>query len=274
MASINGRVYVPAPNTDAGLRYGLFKVVPPQSMTDDHIQMGGVQYLVSDCTPDRPLTVVCGPTAAMTFDAGPTTVTADPFVVYASMTCGLVGYTQAEYEAWLRHRLEVGEQGAVELAFSNQANGEAPGLANNGSAVTLTAVTTVTAALSSLEQWLYQTVGYGKPGIIHAPVVAASYFREDNSIKRDDNGVFRTPAGTAISFGNYSGNLPNGSAPAAGHTTFYITGQMAIWRSDVFVPPLDRTFGKDTNQYNAVAERGYVVAIDCNVAGVDVTLAP
>jgi len=238
------------------------------------MEMGGVQYLISDCTPDRALTVVCGPTATKTFDAGPTTVTADPFVVYATMTCGIVGYTLAEYETWLRQRLAVNEQAIVELTFSNQANGQAPGLANNAGNVTLTASTTITAAIATLEQWLYQTVGYGKPGIIHAPSVAASYFRNSNSIEIGSDGIWRTPQGTLISFGNYSGNTPAGGAPAANHTTLYITGQMAIWRGPILVPNLAETISKATNQFNALAERPYVVAIDCNVASTDTTLAP
>ena len=72
---------------------------------------------------------------------------------------------------------------------------------------------------------------------------------------------------------NYSGDLPDGSAPASGHTTFYITGQVHIWRAgDVFLTPYEEALNLSTNQLIGFAEREYVIAYDCFVAGVDVTL--
>ena len=77
-----------------------------------------------------------------------------------------------------------------------------------------------------------------------------------------------------MSIGNYSGNLPNGSAPAAGHTTFYITGQMGLWREPTaLIPDLGETIDRALNQWNGLAERFYVASIDEFVAGTDTTLA-
>jgi len=222
--------------------------------------------------------VTCAPGTSKTFDTTFTQVAANPFVVYTSAVCGPVGLTEQRLHDALLDRLSVAEQGTVESVFSQQANGQSPGLANstNPGAVTLTAVTTITAAISSLEGWLYQTKQYGLPGIIHAPSVASSYFREVNSMMKDGGGVWRTPQGTAISLGNYSGLTLAGGAPAAGHTTLYITGQMAIWRdsqANVLVTPYGPNLNRATNQLYGLSERGYVVSIDNFVAAIDVILA-
>jgi hypothetical protein len=272
----NFREYVPNPHAGAPLRYGLFKVSEPIDLPI-HAQIGGIEYETADCGVAHPYTVTCAPGASKTFDGGLTDITGDPFVVYTSSTCGTVGETSDRVQGIVAERLRVGEQAAVENVFSQQLNGQAPGLANNASAATLTAATTLTAAIGSLEGWLYGTQQYGLKGVIHVPALAATYFRENNSMLPDDEGVFRTPIGTAISMGNYSGLEPNGSAPAAGHTTVYITGMVAVYRdpaANVFVSPYGETVAKATNQYLAVAERSYIVTFDCFVAGIDITLAP
>lgn len=274
MAVSGLRVYVESPNPTPNPRYGLFSVVPPLDLPV-HARLGGLNYEISDTVDAHPLTVVCGPTASKTFDAGPTTINADPFVVYASLTCGTVGMDETRARDFLLKRLLATEQAVVESVFSQQANGQAPGLANNGGAVTLAAATTLTQAVSSLEQWLYQTIGYGEPGIIHVPAVAVAWMHQWNLISKNSDGVWVTPMGTRISMGNYSGLLPGGSAPAAGHTTLYITAEMGLWRdSEVFINPYGVTINKATNQFNLLAERNYILSIDTYVAGIDTTLAP
>ena len=190
----------------------------------------------------------------------------------------LVGMTEERYTEILHQRLRVGEQQAVEKAFSTQANGQAPGLANNGSAATLTAATTVTAAIAALEDWLYNVQGYGLQGIIHAPAISSAWMHSANTFMwAQQDGILRTPMGTEISFGAYSGALPNGTGPAAGHTTLYITGRVAVWRTPqprIFLSPYGMGINRATNQYFGVAERFYALSLDCNlVAGIDTTLA-
>ena len=277
MAVVNGPVYVEWPSRGADLRYGLFTVVPPRDFTDVHMQLGGIQYEISYDLGSRPYDVTCATGATKTFDAGPTTVTAAPVVIYTSMTCGSVGMTEERARAFVSDRAKYGEQPAVELAFSNSANGLAPGLANNGAATQLAATATITAAISVLENWLYVTKGYGATGIIHAPAIAEAYFRDYNSMQMDKNGVWRTPMQTAISFGNYSGNKVNGSAPAASATNIYITPQMSISRdtdSNVFFAPYGEVFNKAGNQFLALMERNYIIGMDFAPAATEATLAP
>jgi hypothetical protein len=241
------------------------------------MELGGIQYEISYDFGSRPYDVTCAPGATKTFDAGPTLVTAAPGVIYTSMTCGSVGMTEERARQFVQERSDYGEQPALELAFSNSANGFAPGLANNVGATQLAASATITAALSTLETWLYTTKGYGAVGIIHAPMITSAYFRDTNSIEKGPDGVWRTPAGTLISFGNYSGNKVNGSAPAATAANLYITPQMSIWRdreADVFFAPYGQVFNKPGNQFLALKERNYVVALDFAPAATEATLAP
>ncbi len=78
--------------------------------------------------------------------------------------------------------------------------------------------------------------------MIHVPYFAGSVALAANHlIEKDAAGIWRTPAGTAVSIGNYSGVSPAGVAPGAGAAWFYITGQVSIWRSsDSFYSPFDR----------------------------------
>jgi hypothetical protein len=273
VAIITGPLLIPAPNEGAEIRYGLFSVVPPRALPDQ-ARLGGLEYQIAENFGSRSYDVTCAPGATKTFDGGPATVVANPFLIYTSLSCGLVGHTMDEIRAYLEERARVAEQGAVELAFSNSANGLNLGLANNASAVTLAASSNVIAAISALEGWLYQTQAYGKPGVLHIPAVAAVWLHQVNVISKGPDGIWRTPIGTMVSIGNYSGNLPNGSAPAAGHTTFYITGQMGLWREPTaLIPDLGETIDRALNQWNGLAERFYVASIDEFVAGTDTTLA-
>jgi hypothetical protein len=129
-------------------------------------------------------------------------------------------------------------------------------------------------AVSLLESWLYAR--YGLRGVIHAPMLAAPYFKGAHLVEPDGNvfggGVWRTEVGTAVSFGNYAGVGPTGQA---GGNWVYITGQVAIWRtpdSDLFVPPMGQVINRSTNVLTIVMEREYILTFDCYSAAVQVTL--
>jgi hypothetical protein len=205
-----------------------------------------------------------------TFNPGPTTSNADPFVVISSLTCGSLGMDDEVLGRLLGERLDAGAQGAIENIFSRQQVGQAPGLSNNAGAVTLTAAATLTAGIGALESWL--AARYGPAGVIHVPAVAAYQLQSQGGL-RFDGRVWRTPMGTAVSFGNYAGRTTADAAPAAGHTTLYITGQVTIWQSpNTFITPFREALNRATNQVNAFAERVYLMGYDCFVAAVDVTL--
>ena len=273
MAVTTAPILLPADPNPSTQRYGLFNAANGPLDLPVHARNGGLKYTTNICKLPGGYAVNCTPGGvAKTFTDGLTTVTGNPFVVIAETLCGSAGYTEQEWNAMAFQKLQAGEQAAVELIFSGGTVGVAPSLANNTPNVTaLTAVTSVPAAIGSLEAALYAT--YGPTGILHIPVADAAYVLIDGYVYLDGR-VWRTKNGTAVSFGNYANLKPDGTAPAAGHSIWYVTGQMTIWRtpdSEVFISPWDRSINTTTNQLKMYAEREYVVAYDCFAASVDVT---
>lgn len=260
-----------SPNPDIQ-RYGLFKVATgPLDMPVSQVAEAGLEYQTPLCVLPYGYDVACPP-GSLTLTDQLSTVIATPFMVVADTLCGTLGHTEAEWQEYVLKRLYAGEQATVERIFSNSANGESPGLANNPNNVDLGTASSISDAIDQLESWLYAR--YGPAGVLHIPIAANSAVYSDFHILRDTDGVLYTPMGTKVSFGNYSGNAPGGGAPATGHTTFYITGQVAIWRQgDPFVSPYGASIDKVTNQIRMFAERAYVIAFDCYVASIDVDLS-
>lgn len=274
MAVTTAPVLLPADPNPNQQRYGLFNAANGPLELPIHARNGGLQYTTSLCKLPNGYAVNCTPGGvAKTFTDGLSTITGNPFVVIAELLCGSIGYSEAEWKAFTFAKLAAGEQAIVEQIFSGGTFGVAPSLTNNTpNATALTAVTSVAAAIGSLEGWLYHL--YGPAGILHIPISDAARVLTQDYVTLV-NGVWRTKTGTAVSFGDYANLGPTGTAPAAGHSFWYITGQMSIWRTpdaDVFISPWDRSITLTTNQLRMYAEREYVVAFDCNVASVDITL--
>jgi len=259
----------PNPNQQ---RYGLFTAANGPLQLPDHAKMGGLFYTTPLCSLPGGYEVNCIPDLdTKTFTDGLTTITGTPFVVIASFLCGTLPFMERDWDQLVTAKLQAGEQAVVEQIFSAGTFAQAPSLANNTPAGTaLTAVTSVSAAIGSLEGWLYHQ--YGPTGIIHIPIADEARVMIDGHVYKDGQ-VWRTKMGTAVSFGDYANVGPTGTAPAAGHSFWYITGQMSIWRSsDIFVSPWGASIDKVTNQVRMYAEREYVVAYDCFNASVDITL--
>jgi hypothetical protein len=76
-----------------------------------------------------------------------------------------------------------------------------------------------------------------------------------------------TPMGNAWSFGRgYTGNKPdnNATVPTAGTAYLVATGPVTIWRDDnVFVNPPEKGFDRVANNWQASAQQGYAITIDC-----------
>jgi hypothetical protein len=252
-------------------RYGLFEVANGPLDLPPHAGAGGLVYQTSLCQVPYGYTVKCVPDAkTLTHQLG--TVTGTPFVVVADTLCGTLGHNEAEWVNYVTDRLTAGEQLIVENIFGTGVFGEGPSLANNNPNATLLPIATnISGGIDALEAWLYAQ--YGPTGILHIPIMANSAVYSDFHIFRDTGGIMRTPMGTKVSFGNYGNLLPDGTAPTAGNAVFYITGQMSIWRApDIFVSPYGPSIDKTTNQIKMFAEREYVMAYDCFVAGIQVPL--
>lgn len=275
MVAIIPPVLLPGSPNVGAQRYGLFNVLNGPLELDIHARGGGYAYTTELCELPYGYDQACPTPANVTADTqGLTTIVATPFLVQTTLTCGAIGHTGQELTTMAFNRLRAGEQAAVENIFSQGLNGQSPSLANNNPNVTtLSAAASINEGIGKLEAWLYAR--YGPAGILHVPIYAAEYVFSDYHIMRDTGGVMRTPMGTAVSFGNYANLLPNGTAVAAGHAAFFITGQMTAWRAsdnDVFISPWQNSVNKTTNQVTMIAEREYVLAYDCFAAGIDVTL--
>lgn len=276
MATFTGPVFVPNPVPIAD-RYGLFTVATGPLTLPTIARGGGIQYETGTCELPNSLEVECGPTASktLTTDYSSDTIVGTPFVVYSSLVCGLVGMTEQRMRTFLMERLKAGEQAIVENVFSLEAVGQSPGLSNNAAVVTVAATTAgVTQSVANLEEAFYSN--YGLTGTIHVPHVLAARLQQGGALRWDGR-VWRTAAGSMVSIGNYAGNDPAGAAPGAGLSWIYMTGQVTIWRtsdSDVFITPFDHAFSRTTNQLTALAEREYVITIDCAVYATAVTIDP
>lgn len=274
MASLGGPVYVPAPNPVVP-RYGLFRVATGPLDLPVNARQGGLQYEISVCNLPLGYEVECQTDHnEKTITNGITTVVGEPFVVYSAVRCdtvGLVNWGQERVNQFLLQQLVAGEQATVEDIFSQGLVGQFPSLQD--SAVNLGTAQGPVQAVAMLEDWLYAR--YGLPGVIHAPMNAAPYFTGSHIVYLDGppaSGVWRTEVGTAVSFGNYAGIGPTGQA---GGNWLYITGQVAIWRTQddqLFKPPMGQVINRSTNVLTMVMEREYVVTYDCYSAAVQVTL--
>lgn len=277
MAITTGPYYVQAPNPIVP-RYGLFAAANGPFDLPYQAINGGLQYEIGTC--DLPLgyEVNCQQDhASKTFQDAITTKTGYPFVVYSSIECGAVGLTnerQTRVRNFLYQQLSAGEQATVENIFSQSAFGQTEGLANNAATVNLGAADGPVEGVSILEDWLYAQ--YGLPGVLHVPARGAAYVKGAKVITRDTPTMpWKTAMGTVVSMGNYAGVGPTGSAPTAGTTWMYITGQVAVWRtpdSALLDIPVGQVLNRATNTVEIVMEREYVVTYDCYVAGVQVTL--
>lgn len=270
MALVTPPVPIPWPG-DATTRYGLFNAVGVQAGWDDGWGSGGIVFEDEFCSLPRGYDVACTDAlASKTFDPQ-SQVPGTPFVVYAGLLCGAVGHTEAEFKQKVTNRLLAGEQGAVEAIFSRGLNGQSRPLANAVPNATLIVPsgTSLADQIGALEEALYST--YGLRGVLHVPFQYGERMHANMALIKDGS-VWRTALGTAVSIGNYEGYTPAGVAPAAGHTTIYITGQTFVWRNpQIFVSDLAGSLNRTTNQVTMIAEREYIVTYECGAWAVDVT---
>ncbi len=250
---------IPAPQP-RGLRYGLLTAATgPLDLPVPNGLGGGVRYAPDSCGQTRTYPVDCPADVtppAKTFDPIEDLIDAEPFVVYSSLQCGSVGYTQAELEAKVRRRYANGEQTGVETEF-------AVVLAAAASPLTAPDPGSIESVIGELEEWLYGVggVAYGNVGFLHSPVrfATAAAFA---GLLVQRGPLWTTQMGTIWVFG---GGYPDDGI-------IYISGQVTLWRApDIFVPPVDQTFDRSLNQYKLLAEREYAGAFDCFAASAEFT---
>ncbi len=265
------------PTPSFPLRYGLLSAAVGPLALPVHGRNGGLQYVNSMCGGTYGYEVAClEDQVAKTFTDNLQTVLGVPFIVYSTFTCGSVGYTDAELQAFGVQRLLSVEQSVLEQVFSSGDFAQAPSLANNPDVITadLEGATDPVDVISMLEQSIYCTSGYGPPAYLHMPIPVFNHLKSEHLIDWDGS-RWRTPIGSVISPGCYSGEDPDGVEPADGTFWVYATGQTTVWRtpdSEVFVSPIQGYLDRATNQVNMLVEREYVVTFECAAYAAPVTL--
>lgn len=287
MVATTPPVLIEKPTPSLPLRYGLFQAAVGPLDLPEHTETGGLRYVHSLCRNGFSYEVECPPSAQNSktgfFGTGLETVTGKPFVVGATVTCGTVGYTEAELRAFGVEALKGVEQGVVEQVLSNAtALDVAPELSAANGIITVTGggVTPVE-VISELERARYCGFGagvakYGPPGYLHMPIPVFNQLKSDHLIEFDGT-RWRTPIGTVVSTGCYTGKDPAGADPVDGTFWVYITGQTTVWRtpdSGVFITPIEGALNRTTNQVLMMVEREYVVTFECAGYAKAVTLWP
>ena len=254
------------PTPSVPRRYGLLQAANGPLELPTHARIGGIQYVNEICGEGYGYEVECVDALdAKTFENGLEVVTGVPFVVYSTILCGSVGFTQDEFNAMAASRLMSVEQTVVEQVFSSGDVGQAPSLANNTPAATIIATGGVTAVdvVSELENAIYCTSQYGPNAFLHMPIAVINELASQHLLTWDGT-RWRTPMGSIVSAGCYSNLDPDGVEAADGTFWIYATGQTTVWRSnDIFVAPVAGILDRTTNQQLILAEREYVVTWEC-----------
>jgi hypothetical protein len=267
---------VAKPTEEFPLRYGIFQAaIGPLDFPDVHMRGGGLWWQEAMCGGGSGYEINCiDALADKAFTgAGTGIVTAVPFVVKSDFTCAPTEISRME--ALARQKFFSVEQSLVEQIFSEGLFAQAPSLSNNPAVVDLSAAAPAAegvGVISALEDWIYCTQQYGPRAVLHMPTAIGNFLKSEHMI--DFDGMrWRTPHGTAVSFGCYSGLDPDGVAPAAGTFWAYVTGQTAVYRAGDFEqPPVEGSLDRTTNQWTGLVEREYVVAFECGVAAAPITL--
>jgi hypothetical protein len=235
----------------------------------------GYSFITDHCGGANVYDDSCGVAPVKPFVEGSDLMEADPFRVLAKKHCGTVGRSADEIEAGVRQQLLSGEQTVVESIIWNGAGlaAQSPTLEGSGAVATVPLADGAGAAIARLEAVAY-AAAFGYEGVIHVNQQAYAALAYSNLLVRDGN-VWRTPLGTALSFGaGYGITGPAGVAPAAGFVWAFMTAGIDIRRTDVRVPDVMQTMDRINNQWEVVAERAYAFTWECpEVFAVQVPIA-
>lgn len=262
---------------------GLFSAAVAQPTPDGHWELGGVQYeSAGTCAKPEGWEYVCPPATPQnkTSSLGFETLTGDPFTEVLGIACDLPGHTLDDFATRVRAAFLACVETRVETAFWSGDQGNDPHLADaTAGAVHVVAPASaplsLTAGLSELESYLGDNL-CGR-AYLHAPRTLAAYAAEGMLLVDPATSRMRTPLGSRWVFGSgYSVNTgPDGVAAPAGVAWIYATGQVNLWRSDVYLNPDDLRYGFNTrsNEVEIFAEQTFALTRECLTAAVAVNLS-
>lgn len=272
MPQFEGPTYInPEPIAERPL--GLFDVaLGPLPMPRPETQGGGIIYVPDSCADDVYLIAMdCPPiTGTKTFTALESPVSGAPFAVMTSYTCGSIGFSFDEVEQRLRTRMMLREQRAVERRLWQGSTGDLGTIGGLfATATTVGPASCPVEAVEILEQTLADNGVVG--GIIHARPAMAPHLN-NNHLVYENGRIRRTCLNTRIAFGQgYAGTGPTGQAVSGDTEWMYATGRVVIYGSEVAIPPIEQTLDRSLNQIYALAERVFVVSVECGIWAIQVT---
>lgn len=268
------------------LQGGLFAAAnfPDLPVVDDNPNRweAGIQYESEMCANPSTWAETCPGDVEPRLDKNPTLefplVEGTPFVAYLGVQCALPGKTLEEYERRVRNALAACEQRAVERTYWTGDMGNETHLADPSAVVvgggTVLAPLSIVRGIAALESALGDQ--YCGVGVIHAPRSVAPY-AADKQLIQGPLSRMTTPLGTRWAFGSgYSVNTgPDGAPAPSGVGWMYATGQVNIWRSEMWLQPdqLEQAFNTRTNDVLMLAERKYVITHECVLFAVPVNLS-
>lgn len=255
--------------------YGLFDAaLGPMPMPVPEAGRFGIQYVPDACEDDVFLYAINCPavTGSKTFSPVEAAITGAPFGVITTYQCGSIGYSFAEAKQRVLTRMMLREQTAIERRVWQGSPlggiGGLPGLFQ--SAQTLSAAACPTLAIDALEQALADNGVYG--GIIHARPNMAGQLARSHLVDHGPGRSVITMKGTPVVFGNgYNGTGPQGQAVTGTTEYMYASGRILIWGTDAEVPDPHDTFDTTNNVMYTIAEKLYVVTVECGVWAIQVT---
>jgi hypothetical protein len=205
-----------------------------------------------------------------------------PFTAVLGVQCPLVGYTLEEFERRVRNAFQLCEQRTVEEIFwtGSEGNNSLAGTVGVPSTcfvpdgITTANPLSITGGVSAIED--YMGSNYCGTPVIHSPRAVAAFAARSNLLV-GNVGRQTTPLGTRWAFGGgYAVNTgPDGVAAPDGVAWMYATGQVNIWRSELWINPDDLryAFNTRTNDVLMYAERKYIVTTECACIAVPVSVS-
>jgi hypothetical protein len=212
----------------------------------------------------------CAPNSK-TFPQAPNWVDGAQFAAYGGLSCRALGIDLDRARSEVERVFGEGEARAVERGLMEKRFRADPG-ARWGAPTDLTpAGGAVSPAVGIALLESYAATNYVGVPTLHMPRAIAS-LRGQVSALEWDGPVLRTFLGSKVAAGggydlvNYG---PAGAAAPAGEKWVYGTGEVVVARSAVEVR---EAIDQENNDVYVLAERGYIVAVDCFAAAVRVTV--
>lgn len=190
------------------------------------------------------------------------------FGAYGGVVCKAPGLDVARMKSEVGRVFAAGESTAVERAL----------MANRfvASAGNWAAPTDITPAAGAVKPAVgiamlegYASDNYVGAPTLHLPVVIASLILGVDGASFNGS-VLETKMGSKIAAGagyDYNNTGPTGANAATGEKWLYATGEVLVVRSDAEV---QQVMAQSTNEVFVLAERAYVVAVDCFTAAIRV----